>query len=453
MFEVSLNNDLTPTSRQRFVDYFQPDWLGDVCAQVVTLLNCGPLPFQELEKRLSERSDRLQTFFLHGLNLLVQAGIVELSVVFDHRTLAVIRGTLPILFPARKLDIFALSRFASIRSSNNGLLVETPFCAATVTLMSDEAGIICSRLARGVRREEFNSQSVMALDEATSNEVFLALDAIGAICDTSVPEQDSLVQWEHHDAIFHALTRGRSHCRRGGTYRFLDQRPPAPAIPQRTFGHSIPLPDVPTVGRLRDLEALFEARHSVRSYGDVPITLGQLGLFIRQVARVRAVGLADARSGYYYESISRAYPSGGACHELEYYPVVHRCNDLARGVYYYDSFADRLHLVQAPTVASDRLLQRAAQSMGTKEPPDIVVCIAARFSRVNWKYEGVAYSLVLKNVGVALQTMYLVATAMGLAPCAIGAGDSDDFIEATGNTMFKEESVGEFALGSAPNSQ
>jgi hypothetical protein len=42
-----------------------------------------------------------------------------------------------------------------------------------------------------------------------------------------------------------------------------------------------------------------------------------------------------------------------------------------------------------------------------------------------------------------------VATAMGLAPCALGGGDSALFAEAVGANSLEESSVGEFILGSA----
>jgi SagB-type dehydrogenase family enzyme len=59
-----------------------------------------------------------------------------------------------------------------------------------------------------------------------------------------------------------------------------------------------------------------------------------------------------------------------------------------------------------------------------------------------------AYSLIVKHVGVVYQTMYLTATGMGLAPCTIGAGDSDLFARAAGPDYSAETSVGEFLLGS-----
>ncbi len=44
--------------------------------------------------------------------------------------------------------------------------------------------------------------------------------------------------------------------------------------------------------------------------------------------------------------------------------------------------------------------------------------------------------------------MYLVATAMNLAPCALGSGNSDFFTRAAGIDYYEESSVGEFTLGS-----
>jgi hypothetical protein len=53
---------------------------------------------------------------------------------------------------------------------------------------------------------------------------------------------------------------------------------------------------------------------------------------------------------------------------------------------------------------------------------------------------------------VVFQTMYPSATAMSLAPCALGCGNSDLFARAGGTDYYLETSVGEFLLGSAPSS-
>ena len=85
---------------------------------------------------------------------------------------------------------------------------------------------------------------------------------------------------------------------------------------------------------------------------------------------------------------------------------------------------------------------------GTPEDTlQVLLILAARFARVAWKYESIAYALTLKHVGVLYLTMYLAATAMGLAPCAIGGGDADLFARVTGTDYYAESSVGEFLLG------
>ena len=59
-----------------------------------------------------------------------------------------------------------------------------------------------------------------------------------------------------------------------------------------------------------------------------------------------------------------------------------------------------------------------------------------------------AYALIMKNVGVLYQSLYLASTAMGLAPCAIGGGDADTLSAVAGLDYYAESTVGEFIIGS-----
>ena len=95
------------------------------------------------------------------------------------------------------------------------------------------------------------------------------------------------------------------------------------------------------------------------------------------------------------------------------------------------------------------LFQDAADSAGIPENTlQVLLVLTARVPRISWKYSSIAYALILKHVGVVYQTMYLAATAMGLAPCALGCGDSDAFARAADTEYYDETSVGEFLLGS-----
>jgi SagB-type dehydrogenase family enzyme len=138
-------------------------------------------------------------------------------------------------------------------------------------------------------------------------------------------------------------------------------------------------------------------------------------------------------------------------HELDLYVVVQACAGLDAGLYRYDPERHRLGRLLARLEDVGALARDAAgAAMMAPEHVQVLVVVSARFARLAWKYSGIAYSLILKDVGVLYQTMYLVATAMGLAPCALGAGDSDLFARAIGSDYYAETSVGEFLLGSRP---
>jgi SagB-type dehydrogenase family enzyme len=97
-----------------------------------------------------------------------------------------------------------------------------------------------------------------------------------------------------------------------------------------------------------------------------------------------------------------------------------------------------------------RLLRFAAGASMVPTPPQVLLVVSARFGRLMRTYEEVPYSLILKHVGVLYQTLYLVATSMGLAACGLGAGDVEAFATATGLDRLAESSVGDFMVGSLP---
>src|SRR5262249_15040917 len=146
---------------------------------------------------------------------------------------------------------------------------------------------------------------------------------------------------------------------------------------------------------------------------------------------------------------SRPYPAGGGLYELELYAVVNRCDNLRSGLYHYDPARHGLTRLAGRTAEAESLLRDAAGSAALPENDlQVLIILAARFARLAWKYESIAYALTLKHVGVVFQTMYLAATAMGLGARAIGCGDADLFARAAGTAYWAETSVGEFLLGS-----
>ena len=104
----------------------------------------------------------------------------------------------------------------------------------------------------------------------------------------------------------------------------------------------------------------------------------------------------------------------------------------------------RSHAVSAP----DSLYQ-CQRRPAAPAAPQILITLAARFGRISWKYRSIAYALILKDVGVLMQTLYLMATDMGLGGCAIGTANIDLFARMTGIEFHVEGPVGQFAIGRA----
>jgi SagB-type dehydrogenase family enzyme len=161
------------------------------------------------------------------------------------------------------------------------------------------------------------------------------------------------------------------------------------------------------------LTAVVERRRSIRAYAEKPITAAELGHFLYRTVRLKHLILSDKQELY-----SRPYPSGGAIYELEFYMVVRECDGLGPGLYHYDPQGHLLCKPTESTPQTDALLQGAWWSNGGQCVPQVLIVMSARFARMMWKYQAMAYAAILKHVGVVYQTMYLVAKAMGLAPWA-----------------------------------
>jgi SagB-type dehydrogenase family enzyme len=357
---------------------------------------------------------------------------------------------------------YVLSRFAYLRRERGEAVLESPLAHARVILNDCRAAALVGALATPATLEEITARVGGLQADAVAGVLTLLLRAgmlgeTGARGSWAEDDDPSLQTWAFHDLLFHARSRsGRFDAPHGGTYRFADRLPPPPALKPAPTGETRELYRPDRARLERDdppLAWVQERRRSIREFdADRPITDRQLGEFLFRVGRVkdcREVELTTPRGPVSMSFASRPYPAGGSVYELEFYVVVRRCANLEAGLYHYDPLGHRLSRLGARTADVDGLLRDAAESTGI--PADslqVLIVLAARFPRVAWKYESIAYALTLKHVGVVFQTMYLAATAMGLAPCAVGGGDADLFARAAGTDYRAETSVGEFLLGS-----
>jgi SagB-type dehydrogenase family enzyme len=334
-----------------------------------------------------------------------------------------------------------LSRFVYLRAVPQGLSIKSPLIAAAGLVTHSKSLEILHALAAPISLEGLVQKFPQVAEETLSSFVSLLRQASFL---SDVDQAPALRCWEFHDLLLHTQSRKRNQQPIGATFRFLDQVPSLPSL-REVPAELIPL-FKPDLGALSFSDPSFtdvmERRQSIRIQGKTPLSKELLGEFLYRAARVKRQIKAQ-----HYEATHRPYPGGGACHELELYPLIHRCEGLESGLYRYHPDVHALHPCPITVEEQERLLLDAAGATGTTELPQILILITARFERVSWKYEAIAYSLILKDTGALLQTLYLVATAMDLAPCAVGAGDSDLFAQAVGTDYYTETTVGEFILG------
>ena len=351
---------------------------------------------------------------------------------------------------------YVLSRFAYLRRQGAEAVLESPLAHARIILNDCRAAALVGALAAPATAEELAERVSGLSADAVAGVLGLLLRA-GMLGEAGTEDQAPALQlWEFHDLLFHARTRrGRFDAPYGGTYRLTDRLAPPPALKTPMAGqvHELYRPDLDRLERDDPPLARVQAqRRSIREFdAKRPITDRQLGEFLFRVDRVtgyREEEVSTPRGPVRQDFAARPYPAGGGLYELELYAAIQACDDLGPGLYHYEPAGHRLIRLRERTAEVAALLRDAAESTGTPEDTlQVLLILAARFPRLAWKYESIAYALTLKHVGVLYQTMYLVATAMGLAPCAIGGGDADLFARAAGTDYYTETSVGEFLLG------
>jgi SagB-type dehydrogenase family enzyme len=357
-------------------------------------------------------------------------------------------------------DALVLSRFAYMRRRGDEMVLESPRAGALFRICDSQIATAIAVLStpqqvKHLRRQEgFPGLELLAL--LLDCQILLKVGAASKSQLRLAEGDQELVLWDFHDLLFHARsTEGRHANPLGGVYPYVGVIPPPPAVRPSWPAKTIDLRKFSAAHSeaLSPIAKAMRKRRSTRSFDDQrPITLAELSQFLDGTARVLSTSNATLELDDGGHTV-RPYPSAGAAYELELYLAVNLCEGLARGFYHYDSGAHGLAPIAVATNELEALLAGAGNAMGAPSAPQILITIAARFGRVSWKYSSIAYALVLKDVGVLTQTLYLMASDMELGGCAIGIANIDLFAKMTGVEFHVEGPVGQFAIGRGAKSE
>ena len=125
---------------------------------------------------------------------------------------------------------------------------------------------------------------------------------------------------------------------------------------------------------------------------------------------------------------ARTYPSGGGLYPLEIYPVLQRVEGIDDGIYHYDPWSHELEEIRTGNFHG----QFAAMTLGQGmlATANAILFVTAIFERSMWKYGQRGYRYTWIEAGHLGQNLYLAATALGLAPVALGG-----FYDAEANVL------------------
>jgi SagB-type dehydrogenase family enzyme len=171
-------------------------------------------------------------------------------------------------------------------------------------------------------------------------------------------------------------------------------------------------------------------RHSTRKFKDEAITLSKLSIFLFGMT-----GLTRIFPQYAFRTV----PSAGGLYPIEVYVVINNINNLERGIYHYNISKHSLELIKngdfRTEIAKGCLDQQIAYNAAVNFVWTAVI------ERSKWKYLQRCYRYIYMDVGHIGQNFYLIAEALGLGACTIGAIYDDEINDLLGIDGIQETAI------------
>ncbi|MFX1380283.1 MAG: SagB/ThcOx family dehydrogenase [Promethearchaeota archaeon] len=156
-------------------------------------------------------------------------------------------------------------------------------------------------------------------------------------------------------------------------------------------------------------------RQSTRKFINEPITLSQLSCLLFGMT-----GLTRIFPQYAFRTV----PSAGGLYPIEIYPVINIVKNLEQGIYHYNISQHSLELLKKGDYRGDITKACLDQQIAFNSAVNFVW--TAVIERSKWKYLQRCYRYIYMDVGHIGQNLYLIAEALGLGACTIGAIYDDE---------------------------
>ncbi|MFX1496915.1 MAG: SagB/ThcOx family dehydrogenase [Promethearchaeota archaeon] len=162
-------------------------------------------------------------------------------------------------------------------------------------------------------------------------------------------------------------------------------------------------------------------RKSIRKFKNNPITLPQLSLLLFGITGLTRI---------FPQFAFRTVPSAGGLYPIETYPVINNVEGIERGIYHYNIPNHSVELLREGDFRSEIMRGCLDQQLAFNSALNIVW--TAIIERSKWKYLQRCYRYIYMDVGHIGQNFYLIAEALGLGACTIGAIYDDEINKSIG---------------------
>ncbi len=192
----------------------------------------------------------------------------------------------------------------------------------------------------------------------------------------------------------------------------------------------LPRPEFTEFNDKKDFWTVLINRHSTRNFSSEPLTLMQLSLLLFGMTGITRV---------YPQFSFRVSPSAGGLYPIEVYITSNNVVDLKKGIYHYNISDHALELIKIGDFSLDVAKACLDQKMAYKSAVNVIW--TAMIERSKWKYLQRCYRYLYLDCGHIAQNFYLVAEALNLGACTIGAIYDDEL-----NTILGIDGKEEIAL-------
>lgn len=424
---------------------------------------------QYLEKFEKTESDTTHLALILQLKKLYKKGLLIHECDGSHgiaiRLLPIHPGLQQQPCPA-ETETFKLSIFSSIHPHPDGLDITTPLSPARLRFQDHRLYPLIQKLVLPCTNESIKNSLPDDLRPQYRDLISLLLSSgVTGICNTNnnanIDQEAFQAGWNRQDLSFHQHTRRHfiDLHQEQLSPKIIKKKPP-PAKHQRIILSTVPLPKPSFNDQNANFYQIIQTRQTIRTYSSNPVTAKALGNLLWYSMHTREEILIDPSLPRSYEGLLRPVASAGGLHSIELYLCIHQCIGISPGFYHYDTFNHTLgkvsdlntpcqNMLEMAVNTTCRAPQAASVSPGQGQKPDILIVMAARYERNASLHSetGLAYALILKDAGSIYQQLYLVATALGLAPCGLSFGSSELLEQISGISSKFECSVGEFMIG------